>query len=194
MIKKRKLRVWQSIFILALALTLNSDAEARIKVKKLDANIIKAFIQKTSDITSGQDLQMSQSQIQAFLKRHLHKDSRFKSSIQYDIPGFPAQANSIALNKEQFMKNIAEGSQTLEEYYNEVEILDIQISSDKRKATVKTIGTETGVMIISPDGASEQRIPIEGHSTCNQIITISKRHVVQMYNANCETKISFKEY
>lgn len=170
-----------------------SNTEARIKVRKLDKNIIEKFIEKTSEITSGQDLNMSQDEIQTFLKRHLHKDSRFKSVIKFQIPGYPEQVSSMALDKNEFMDSIKAGSQKIEEYYNKVEILDVKISSDKRKATVKTQGTETGIMTISPDGIEQQRVPIEGNSTCNQIITINRKHIVQMYNANCTTTINFKE-
>lgn len=175
-----------------LCLGLSSQAKARIKVKELDETIIRAFIQKTSEITSGRNLSMSQSDIQDFLDRHLHEKARFRSVIQFQIPGFPPQSNAMALDKSQFMSKIADGAQKLEDYYNEVQVIDIQISSDKRKATVQTIGQETGVMSIPAQDGSIQKMPVEGRSSCHQIITISRRDVVQMYNANCETQITFQ--
>ena len=136
-------------------------------------------------------MSMSNDDVEEFLERHIHEDARFSSLIAYDIPGQGEQMSSMALGKADFIKQIEEGAEKLEDYYNEVEILDIKIAKDERKATVQTVGTETGRMRI-PDGQGGfSEVPVEGQSTCHQIVTISDRHVVQLYNANCETRITF---
>ncbi|MFP4313852.1 MAG: hypothetical protein ACLFR0_05950, partial [Alphaproteobacteria bacterium] len=101
----------------------------------------------------------------------------------------PPQANSMALDKEDFIESINAGSKTLENYDNSVSILEIKISSDKRKATVFTQGRETGTM-----NAEGEAIPVEGNSKCHQIISLSEKGIIQIYTANCETVISFQDY
>lgn len=95
----------------------------------------------------------------------------------------------MALDKEDFIESIQAGGQALSNYENNVQILEIKISSDKRKATVQTQGHETGTM-----NADGQELPVQGNSNCHQIVMLSEKGIIQMYNANCETTISFQDY
>lgn len=162
---------------------------AQSKINALNENNITFFIQDMTAMTSGGNLSNSQGSIVQFLDRHLHPKARFKSALQYNIPGFPTQENSVSLNKEQFIENIQTGSQTLENYETSTEVHDIKISKDSRKATLRTVGYERGTM-----SASGQQFPVEGNSTCNQIIMLSENDIIQIYHANCKTTIRFQEF
>lgn len=154
---------------------------------------IKEFIHKSSDITNGMQKDMSKEEIAAFLNTHLHENARFKSNMKYVIPGYPSKENKMTVNKEEFIENVQSGAQTLEDYSHEISVKTINISSDKRKATVLTSGKEAGTMVINTDG-KEQKVPVIGQSSCNQIIMLSDANVIQMFNANCSTEIQFQDF
>lgn len=177
-----------SFFLIIFCVSAQSSY-AQNKIATLSESDVTAFIQNMTDITSGENLSHSQGAIVQFLDRHLHPKARFKSALQYNIPGFPTQESSVALNKEQFIENIQAGSQTLDNYNTSVEIRDIRISKDGKKATLSTIGKESGIM-----NTAGQQFPVEGDSTCSQIIMLSDQGIIQVYNANCKTTIRFQEF
>lgn len=183
------INLYKAVFCLFIVMIISLPAQAQNKFDKLTDGNIRFFIEDLTNITSGVDLSADSGRIAAFLNRHLHPDARFKSEMQYKIPGFPAQSNSVALSKEDFIENIQSGSQVLENYQNETQILKINISKDKSKATILTQGRETGMMQV--DG---QAMPVQGTSNCQQIIMLNEKGVIQMYNANCKTIISFQDY
>lgn len=187
---KRKLSVHFCVLCMLTSVTVlwSQNTHAQSKVDTLTDGNIRFFIEDISKITSG-NLGQSPERITTFLNRHLHKHARFKSTLKYNIPGFPPQATALALNKDEFIENIEAGSKALDNYQNDVRIVEIKISSDKRKATVFTEGYETGTM-----NAQGQAIPVQGNSNCHQIVMLSKKGVIQMYNANCETTISFQDF
>ncbi len=169
-------------------------AYAAGKIKVLSEDNITEFIEKTAALTSGQTLEMSLSDIIAYFEDHLDEDSRFKSTMQFNVPGYPAQKTALSLDKEEFIENVQKGAQSVESYENNVTIKKIRISKDKTKATVETVGVEQGMMEIADESGQSQIVPIEGTSTCSQIIKLSDEGVIQMYNAKCDTNVSFKEF
>lgn len=177
------------MFVALGVFTIPSFSHAQ-SVKSLTEDNIKSFVNKTADLTSGKKLEMSSDEIGDYFEEHLHEHARFKSVLKYDIPGFPPQEASMSLDKEEFIDNVKSGAQALSDYKNKIRIKDIKISSDKRKATVQTTGSESGIMPVSSDGKTKQHIPVEGASTCQQILMLEKG-TIQMYSANCETKIKF---
>ncbi len=166
-------------------------SHAEEKILKLTKPLIRDFITKTAEITSGQNTDMSQQQIQDYLNRHLDKGARFKSTMQYLIPGQPVQKNSLSLKKKDFIKSIEHAQEAVTDYTTEIVIQSVKITKDGRKATVQTYSQENGTVNIALDSAESESMPIEGNSTCNQIITLSKQGVIQMYGAQCNTIINF---
>lgn len=187
--EQSKLTAFLLSFLFLTFCAFSQNAHAQRKIDSLNNGNITFFVQDMTEITSGNDASMPQGHAIKFLERHLHPNARFKSAISYNMPGFPAQENSISLNKEQFIENIQAGSQTLEDYETSVEVRDIKISRDGRKATLNTIGYERGTM-----SASDQQFPVEGNSFCTQIVKLSDKGVIQIYHANCKTTIQFQEY
>jgi len=149
---------------------------------------ITQFIEKTTDVINGHARDMSSDDIERYLKKHLHKDARFSSGVKYKIPGFPDQSASVVLMKQDFIRNVQQGSQALDDYETDVSIDQIKISKDGSKATVRTTGYESGSMNVQGAGI----IPVEGTSKCLQILMLTK-NTIQMYSANCETNIQFKQ-
>ncbi len=179
------------LFCAALIALLTPTLAVAGKLNKLSESDIKSFIVETTKITSGQAIYRSNDEIRNYLDRHLHKKGFFKSKIRYIVPGFPSQENTLSLDKEQFIESILSGQQALENYYSEVDVKKVRISKDKTKATVVTKSKESGVMPVPGEGGKAEKIPVEGKSTCDQILKLEDG-VIQMYSATCETDINFQ--
>ena len=167
----------------------SGTGHAQSKVDKLTKNNIENFVQTLTEMTSGNNLESSSSQIIQFLESHLHPKARFKSALVFNVPGHPAQENSMALDKEDFINSLADGAKAVQSYESSVEVKNIRISKDKKKATLKTESREQGMMNVEGE-----QIPVEGNSSCDQIIMLSDDGIIQMYNANCKTVIEFQEF
>ncbi|GJL86050.1 MAG: hypothetical protein DHS20C02_18250 [Micavibrio sp.] len=178
-------------FLSCLVLTFPGTSHAEKKYPKLTEPLIRDFITKTAEITSGQNTNMSPKEIIDYLDRHLDKGARFKSSMQYIIPGQPIQKNSLSLNRNDFIESIEQAQEAVTDYETKIEIQSVKISKDGEKATVQTFSNESGTMNMALDDGATKSMPIEGNSTCNQILTLSKKGVIQMYSAQCNTIISF---
>ncbi|NCC21157.1 MAG: hypothetical protein EOM26_01695 [Alphaproteobacteria bacterium] len=188
---KKHLTFGAMLFCATLLLA-SPDAAAIEKTSRLTDDIVRRFIIETTDVTSRKDAYMSDDEVKNYLDRHLHKKGFFKSAIRYVIPGFPSQENTMSLDKKQFIESVMSGQQALEDYRTDVSIEEIRISSDGEKATVVTRAAEEGLMPVpSESGGDPEKIPVEGNSTCNQILMLEDR-VIQMYSANCTTQINFR--
>ena len=177
----------------AVFLTCSSSVWAGESIKKLTQNNVKAFIENTTDVTTGNSQNLSPEKITAYLDKHLEKKARFKSVMKYHIPGMPIQQAELSLTKDEFMKSVAEGAGAVEGYENLIEIKQIKISSNGKKAFVKTESTEYATMSVPTETGTPQDVPIEGLSACTQILSLNSG-VIQMYSANCTTNIQFLEY
>jgi hypothetical protein len=174
------------IFVMALALLLPQFAYADNVLTK---GSIKSFITESSKMTSMSNKMAPQEDIDAFLKKHLHKKSRFKSTMKYTIPGFPPQKNSMSLDKDEYIESIMQAPKAVTDYNNTIKIENILISDDGTKATVRTKSKETGTMKVS----ETQEIPIEGVSKCNQILVLEK-NTIKMFSAQCVTDVEFLDF
>ncbi|MCF8495498.1 MAG: hypothetical protein K9G62_02390 [Alphaproteobacteria bacterium] len=136
---------------------------------------------------------MSADDIQKYLERHIDDDVRFKSTIVYRVGDMPSEQTSIVLKKAEYMENIKKGAQTLQDYDSQVTVRDVKISSDGRRATVLTESRETGTMPIAPDDHTPpQYVPVQGTSTCNQVLTLDGEGIIRIYSAVCSTDIRFE--
>ncbi len=159
------------------------------KKGQLDESSIREFVEQTTEITS-KNTSMSPDQVRAYLELHLHKKGFFKSEIRYNIPGYPSQTNTLSLDKPQFIDSILSGQQALEDYEIKLNIEEINISRDGGKATLRTSSIERGMMPVPREDGKSESIPVEGSSTCSQIIMLENGEQ-QMYSANCVTEITF---
>ena len=163
---------------------------AHAQTNTLNQSNITAFINKTTKLTTGNIDNLSSNKTIEYLEKHLHKNSHFKTTMRYNIPGYPTQENTVSINKKEFINKIRQSTNTISEYKNEVDILQIKISKNKQSATVETRSKENTTMPITHDAGSND-IPIEGTSLCRQILKLSKKGIIQMYNVNCLTDIEF---
>lgn len=157
-------------------------------VTQLTEGNITEFINRTSDMTNQKSKELGGVDAKAYFEKHLHPNARFKSKMSYVIPGFPSKEAELALNKEEFIGSLASGSQNVDNYSNKITIKSIKIASSGKTATVDSEGTEEGMMDVQGEP-----IPMMGISQCNQILMLSSDGVIQMFNANCQTEIRFKE-
>ena len=174
-------------------LTHSSIAWADDKISALTQENVKAFIENTTDITTGNSQDLSPEKITAYLDKHIEKKARFKSVMKYHMPNLPVQQATLSLKKNDFMQSVSEGASTVEGYENLIEIQDIKIASNGKKAFVKTTSTEYATMAVPTETGGTEDVPMEGVSECTQIISLN-RGVIQMFSAQCVTDINFLEY
>ncbi|MAE51971.1 MAG: hypothetical protein CMH27_09175 [Micavibrio sp.] len=171
-------------------------ASAAHETSRLTKGDIRDFLQAMSDMSTGNnsDLSSSNGEAQRFMDRHLHKHVRMKSTITYMIPGAPPQQNEMTLDKGQFIQSLAAGAKTLKDYESDVDIGDIRLSKDGRKATVESTSSEQGYMNVPDESGDIQEVPIEGRSECTQMIVLDDKDIMQLYNAKCLTTIQIEGF
>jgi hypothetical protein len=113
--------------------------------------------------------------------------------MRYAIPGFDTQVKIMTVDKDDFIESIHQSGNTMDGYESQIEVSEIKISKDGRKATLKTRTLESGKMPVS-DNIELEEVPVEGMSTCTQTLMLSKEDIIQMYNATCVTDIQFKTF
>ena len=180
-----------SLLCTVLTICLAKSALAAHETDRLSKMAIRDFLE---DMSEKSAIQGNQAETLKFLNRHLHENARLISTITYSMPGHPPQQSQMKLDKDQFLESVRAGAQTMQDYESEIDIKAIKVSKDGRKATVETIGHESGYMNIPGQNNEMQQVPIEGLSNCLQIIMIDKRNIIQLYNARCETSIDFNRY
>lgn len=180
-------------FLPLLALALCVMIAPALAEDQLTEENIRAFVEKTTTITSGKDSGMSKEEVSAYLDAHLHDDARFKSTMRYAIPGFDVQEKTMSVDKMDFIEGIGEASSAMGNYESQIIISDIKISKDGKKATLKTKAHESGMMPVTDD-IEQKDVPVEGLSSCTQILMLSDDYIIQMYNATCVTDIQFDTF
>lgn len=180
--------VVKPLWLLLLLLLSAVPALAQERVPSLTEDNIKAFINRTTEMTNRKSADLGGAEAKSFFEKHLHPNARFKSKMVYEIPGFPAKQAELALDKGEFIESLAGGSQAIDNYSNKINIKSVKIASSGKSATVDSESMEEGVMHVEG-----QAVPMLGVSTCNQILMLSDQGVIQMFNANCTTQIRFKE-
>lgn len=177
-------------FIAGILLAATIGTAQAQDISELTDENIRSFIEQTTSITSGKETDMDDEQIASFLDEHLHPDAKFKSTMRYAIPGFDVQEKTMNVDKDDFIASIDESGRAMDNYESQIEISDIKISNDGKKATLKTRTLESGMMPVS-DNIEQENVPVEGMSTCTQVIVLTKNNVIQMYSATCVTDIQF---
>ena len=174
--------------LLIIVTTLPAQAK---RYKELTRDNVEDFIRLASDMTTGKTGDDTKT-ITRYFKKHLTKDARFKSTMKFVLPGFPPKESALALDKDDFIQNVIDGKKAFEDHQSEITITNIKIVSNGRQALVQTEGRETGLVAVPiGDTGTVERVPIEGFTQCKQIIRLSKKGVIQMYNAVCDTLIEF---
>lgn len=161
------------------------------KVKRLTEQNITDFITETTKITEGHAFDMRADEINTYLEQHLNDEARFKTIVQYNVPGYPMQETAMSLDKQQFMEALQESAQSVDKYESAVNILNIRISSNGRSAIVETRSNEDIDLPVPLEDAKSEDVPVIGESTCTQNIMLSKSGIIQMLSAQCTTTIAF---
>ena len=181
-------------FLVVTCVVCSSLAHAQNKknrYKKFTNDNVREFIQDSTAITSVSNVQLDQRKVEQYLERHIDKDARFKTTITYIVPGMPEQEKTLSLNKQDYIAQVAEGANSVEHYHSDIDVQDVDISKNKKTASATTVSFETGIMEVpNPDGTVDS-VPIEGRSECFQVLKLSKKGYIQMYSANCTTRMEF---
>ena len=161
-------------------------------IESLTEENIRAFVEKTSLITTGKETEMSDDETNAYLAAHIHPQAKFKSTMRITVPGFETQETKMALNKESFIANVYKTSTSVSDVESQLEVSNIRIMSKGRRATLQTRSLESGTIPVW-DQIEVQDVPMAGMSTCMQTIILTD-NVIQMYSAECETDLEFQAY
>ena len=181
----------KNTFLLAfLCCVITTHLPAHAQKSALNETNITDFINKTTKLTSGNTEDLSSDKVIKYLEKHLHKNARFKTTMRYEVPGFEAQEKEMSFDKTDFIKQIRQGATAVSDYENEIEIIKIKISKDKKSATVETRSNENANLPVTDDKGINQ-VPMTGTSLCRQILKLNKKKIIQMYNVNCVTDIAF---
>ena len=176
--------------------TFTNAADALARGKKLSAlnkANVTAFIEDTSVMTSNQNIDRDDAEINTYLTRHIDNKARFKTSITFAVPGMPPQTKALSLNKADYIQQVNKGAESVDHYHTEITVNSVKISKNKKKASVTTTSTESGVMQMPNEGGGVKEVPIEGKSKCFQVLKLGKSGYIQMYSANCKTTMRFLE-
>lgn len=163
-------------------------------IEKLDRNNIKSFIETATLMSQGGASDMSQEDVLAYLRDHIHDDARFVTSMTFKMPGMPPQETQMTIQKPEFIQGVQEADKAVNGYENEVDIKKIKIAVNKKSATVQTVGKEEGEMPMQLESGDVQYVPIEGVSECTQTLGLSNAGLIQMMDAKCKTTIEFKDF
>ena len=191
--KDFQIKVLSFVIIAFCCAFISSPSSAGERIDALDESNIKAFIENTTDITTGNSQNLSAKDLHAYLDKHLEDKARFKSVMKYNIPGMPPQEAVLSLDKDGYMDSVTEGAKSVEGYETLIEITEIKVASNGKKAFVKTANTEYANMAIPTETGGTEEVPIEGVSECTQILSLNSG-VIQMFSANCVTEVNFLEY
>ena len=179
-----------TLILAFLCCVITTHLPAHAQTSALNESNITNFINKTTKLTSRNTEDLSSDKVIKYLEKHLHKNARFKTTMRYEVPGFDAQEKEMSFDKADFIEQVRQGATSVSDYENEVQIIKIKISKDKKSATVETRSEENATMPVTGEDGIAQ-IPMEGISLCRQILKLSKKKIIQMYNVSCVTDIAF---
>lgn len=185
------------IFLLPLTLLLSSTNiyAANYNTSKFSDKIVKNFIEETTEIISKANNTKNTDDVVPFLEDHINDDATFESKITYNMPNLPGQDQTLYLTKKDYISNIVQGVQNVDHQTSEIEVTDIDFSNNKRKATIKTQGTDEALMQM-PDtsgyGGGTQTVRVSGTSECTQELILNNSDVLQINKAVCTTVINFE--
>lgn len=184
--------MYKKLFVvLCIALVPSSSVSA----KSLTKQSITAFVERTTKITSGSvDSGFSRDKTIAYLNKHIEKEARFKTLMRFDIPGQPPQESMMRMGKKEFIEKVRKGVDSIDDYDSTIEVLDIIISRDGRVATVRTRNAEGAMVPVQNESGGITQVPMDGVSYCTQILRLSDKNIIQMYNASCITDIAFTSF
>ncbi|MFK7839818.1 MAG: hypothetical protein AB8B83_05750 [Bdellovibrionales bacterium] len=184
-----------SVFICALFIlsACHSYAQSgKHRSKSFTKDNVTAFIEDTTALTAKDSSNKNLKFIRKYLDRHIDSKARFKTNIVFIVPGMEETTRSLVLGKQDYIQQVEEGADAVEDYFTDISIQDIDISEDEKTASVKTISSETGLMQVpNPDGSVDS-VPIFGQSDCFQVLKIGRKGYIQMLSASCETRMEFQ--
>ncbi|MBX2834233.1 MAG: hypothetical protein KTR28_04585 [Micavibrio sp.] len=162
-------------------------------VSSLNDKNVSEFVTNSSRFTSGNDKTISPDKLHNYLSKHLTEDAKFVTTVAFKIPNMPEQTQTIILDKNKLIDLSAQGASSIEGYNSRIDVQSVDISFWKKKAFVSTTNHETGFMAVpTKNGEKGETVPIESISKCTQIIVLNDK-TIQLQNAVCDTKLTFKE-
>lgn len=152
---------------------------------------IRDFVMRTSSVMDGTAESEDGVDVQSYLTTHLSPEGLFKSEMTYNIPGYPAQKNTMALDRTQFIESVLDGRKSLQGYKADVSIQKIGITDGGQRANVRIRSRESGTMTMQTAEGQEETLPVEGISLCDQVLIFSEDGEIQILSADCRSEMTF---
>lgn len=167
-------------------------------VQTLTDQNIRAFLERTQTLSTSGDHGASDEDLRIYFTRHIADKGEFRSRLHFEMPGFPTQDAETAYKKDDFIGNVIEGRDLMADYSATFEIKKMKIAGNGRSAKIESIITEKGKLPWPPSSTgqqgSQQILPVEGRSECEQTLIVSLTNYIQMASAACRTAISFAPF
>lgn len=176
--------------VLCAQATLAAAAEEAFVTGLTEENIV-GFLQDMRHRSMGENGDFGPDETIAWLERHMNPGGRFVSNLRYEIPGYPTQDTEMTLGRDDFIAGVVEGRSVIRDYSTLIKIEEMKISGSGQSATVRTTGTEKGLMPWPNEKGEQEYVPVEGHSDCQQKIAVSLNNYIQLSEADCKTVITF---
>lgn len=184
---------FQTFLFLIVGVSLMATSKEKMQ-QELTRNNVESFIYELSDITGGRKKDMDAYSVTEYLMDHLSQNGEYKTlmSISDDrIRDIPEE--EVVMNKLEYISNVLQGLKAIENHDRQLHIEQIDIRDDGKQANVILTSYEEGNMPVPNEAGSYDMFPMAGTSYCEQILTMTDKHVIQLESEDCTTDISFIE-
>ena len=178
--------------IIAIILSATFLKKSEEAISTLTTPHIEKFVNDITEISGGIRKDMDSFEVTSYLMAHIANDSRFSSTIDYNMPDISESGERILeLDKLHFISNTQQGMKAFTRHEAAVKIDYIQIADNGKSARVTTTSHERGVIPIEDNFGETQFFPVTGTSYCEQKLVLSEESIIQMAEAVCSTNIDF---
>ncbi len=164
---------------------LSVPASAQETMRELSSLKIREFVASMTDKTRPGS-RLTDEEVRTYLNTHLSDHGAYNIAVTYRMPGQPDQTQQMALDKAKFIENVLSSRSAMQDYTSSIKVDDINVTGDKKSATIKTETRERGLMPINKD----TYVPFKGQSNCTQDIRLNG-DTPQITSANCQSVIEF---
>lgn len=180
-----------NVFLALILTTAFLSQRESTAVDGLSETSIAAFVQETTDISSGKRTDMDAYGITTYFMEHVTDDGKFTTTISFEAPGGSGtQEKVMEMDKMSFISNLIQGLHSMEDHEAAVKIENITLADDGKSAKILTTTIERGMMPVDDGSGGSTLTPVTGNSYCEQNIVLGKKNIIQMAGAVCTTNIS----
>lgn len=181
---------FQTFLVLIVGVSLMTTSKEATPTTLTTASI-EQFIEELSNVTAGKKEGMDSAGVTEFLMKHLASGGEFITQMTYIGETMEEREEDITMSKLDYISNVLQGLENIEEHESSLHIDHINISSDGQEALVVFSNYEEGRMPLPSQVSGMRKIAMSGTSYCEQKLGLTEKQVIQLLSENCITDISF---